>query len=434
VSAVSEELNRAAPSDIDAEKAVLGAVFLKPETLALASEIIDEHDFYLERHQLIFRAMLDIDAGKKPIDAVTVASQLSGQIEQIGGAGYIAELADFVPTWRNVAAYARVVREKSVLRQLAMYGTKVASQAYQSINSEELVAVAEFEIAEIASKLIQKPEPSKATTLAEVLWKIERGYENSVPTGLAPLDQSFGGFNLGHLTMLAARTSKGKTALATQMAINAAKAGFQTAYFTLEQPADEMWARAMGYEAELDLFLTRRRGFKDGERERLEAARQDFELLPLEIRYRPSMRPRDLRLECKGLIRSHGALKFVIVDYFNLMRGDRHEKDRWREMQEVILALKALAGELGIPILLLSQLNRETNENEPPLLSNLRDTGASEEHASNVLLLWQPPSKGGEHISKVDWADVEIIIGKQRNGPDNLRVPMQFRKQWGKFR
>jgi replicative DNA helicase len=146
------------------------------------------------------------------------------------------------------------------------------------------------------------------------------------------------------------------------------------------------------------------------------------------------MRPRDLHLECKRLARNNGPLKFVVVDYFNLMRGDRHERDRWREMQEAVLALKELAGELGLPILLLSQLNRETNDSEPPLLSNLRDTGATEEHASNVLLLWQPPSKGGESLSTGDWTDVEIIIGKQRNGPANLRVPMQFRKQWGRFR
>src|ERR1700683_3020016 len=146
------------------------------------------------------------------------------------------------------------------------------------------------------------------------------------------------------------------------------------------------------------------------------------------------MRPRDLRLECKRLARNNGRLRFVVVDYFNLMRGDRHEKDRWREMQESVLALKELAGELGLPILLLSQLNRETNEHEPPLLSNLRDTGATEEHASNVLLLWQPPSKGGKSLANGDWTHVEIIIGKQRNGPANLRVPMQFRKQWGRFR
>jgi replicative DNA helicase len=414
---------------------VLGASFLNTDALGLATEIIDENDFHRETHKLIFRAMLDVEAAKKPIDTVTVLSQLSGQIEQIGGPAYIAELADFVPTWRNVQAYARTVREKSVLRKLATYGSDIAGQAYASADPEELVAVAEFEIAEIASKLNQKPEPSKATALAEVLWKIEHGYENSVPSGFAALDQSFGGFNAGHLTMLPARTSKGKTAFAIQISINAAKAGFFTLFAGLEQPLDEMWARAIGCEAQVDLFLARRRGFKNEERARLESARQVLESLPLEIRYRPSVTPRGLRLECKRLARSSGRpLQFLVVDYFNLMRGDRREKDRWREMQEVVLALKALAGELGIPILLLSQLNRETNENEPPLLSNLRDTGATEEHASNVLFLWQPPTKAGELAPNGDWTDIEIIIGKQRNGPANLRIPMQFRKQWGMFR
>ena len=195
-----------------------------------------------------------------------------------------------------------------------------------------------------------------------------------------------------------------------------------------------MWARAFGCEAQVDLFLSRRCGLGEGERARLEAAKQVLESVPLEILYRPSMRPRDLRIECKRMARGNGPLKLVVVDYFNLMRGDHREKDRWREMQEVVLALKGLAGELGVPILLLSQLNRETNENERPLLSNLRDTGATEEHASNVLFLWQRPPK--EDVSTIygDWEDIEVIIGKQRNGPAGLRVEMQVKKQWGMFR
>jgi replicative DNA helicase len=145
------------------------------------------------------------------------------------------------------------------------------------------------------------------------------------------------------------------------------------------------------------------------------------------------MRPGDLRVECRQLSRKLTTLKLIIVDYFNLMRGDRREKERWREMQEAILALKALAGELGLPILLLSQLNRDTDESSPPSLSNLRDTGAAEEHASNVLFIWQRPPKGDAPMTYNDWEDIELIIGKQRNGPAGLRVPMQFCKRWGAF-
>jgi hypothetical protein len=156
--------------------------------------------------------------------------------------------------------------------------------------------------------------------------------------------------------------------------------------------------------------------------------------ISLEILYRPSMRPRDLRLECRRLAREMGGLKLAIVDYFNLMRGDRRERERWREMQEAILALKEIAGELGIPLLVLSQLNRETNENEPPSLSNLRDTGGTEEHTSNVLFVWQkPPLKDAAPVYD-EWEEVDVIIAKQRNGPAGLRVPMAFKKNLGRLR
>jgi replicative DNA helicase len=215
--------------------------------------------------------------------------------------------------------------------------------------------------------------------------------------------------------------------------LNAAKAGIATAYFTLEMTTDEMWLRALGCEAHVDMFSVRRRGYRDGQGERVRAAEKLLGEIPLEILYRPSMRPRDLRLECRRLVREMGELKLVIVDYFNLMRGDHRERERWREMQEAILALKEIAGELGIPLLVLSQLNRETNESEPPSLSNLRDTGAAEEHASNVLFIWQKPLPKDSAPAYDEWDDLDVIIAKQRNGPAGLRIPMQFRKNWGAF-
>jgi replicative DNA helicase len=335
--------------------------------------------------------------------------------------------------------YAKIIHDKSILRRLAALGGEVARAACEAPaqwspdTTEELIATAEYEIARLASKQIRKPEAAKAETLSKVLWNLEHGVENAVSTGYPSLDRSFGGFNIGHLTFIAARTSKGKTALATNIALNAAKAGIATAYFTLEMPPDEMWLRALGCEARVDMFSARSRGYRDGERERAHAAEKLLGEIPLEILYRPSIRPRDLRLECRRLVRQMGGLKFVVVDYFNLMRGDRRERERWREMQEAILALKEIAGELGIPLLVLSQLNRETNENEPPSLSNLRDTGAAEEHASNVLFVWQKPPPKDSAPAYDEWEDIDVIIGKQRNGPANLRVPMLFKKNWGAF-
>jgi replicative DNA helicase len=367
VSSEHDPLLRVPPHDVEAGMSVLGSGFIDPESVELAREIIDEGDFYREAHRLIWRSQCDLTDGKQPIDAVTVLAQLNGHAEQIGGAAYVAELAAFVPTARNVRAYAKIVREKSILRKLSMFGTELAAAACEARNPEELVAAAEFEVATIASGMIQKPEPSKASMLAQALWRIEHGQEDSsvVPTGFAPIDQSFGGFTIGHVTVLGARTSRGKTALATNVAINAARLGFPTLLVSLEMTAEEMWLRAIGCEAEVDLFLARRRGFRDGECERVDSAGKHLEEWPLEILYRPGMRPRDLRIECRRLSR-RTPLKLVIVDYLGLMRGDRREKDRWREMGEIVLALKSMAGELGVPILVLAQLNREANEETPP--------------------------------------------------------------------
>jgi replicative DNA helicase len=371
---------------------------------------------------------------------VTLADALKPRWQEISGLGghaYIAELIAAVPAPSMASHYAQIVREKSFQRQLAAFATETADKAYEPPSqwapdwTEELLAATEYGVAEIASKAIRKPERSKAETLSTVLWKLEHGLEESVRTGFALIYQTFGGFNVGHLTILAARTSKGKTAIATNFAINAAKAGFATAYFTLEMSADEMWERALGCEASVDMFIARHRGLPKDEKGRIEATRSTLESLPLTILGRPSMRPRDLRIECRRLTREMGGLKLAIVDYFNLMRGDRHERERWREMQEVVLALKALTGELGIPLLLLSQINREIGEDERPSLANLRDTGATEEHASNVLFVYQPKNPPTDYDG---WEDAEVIIAKQRNGPAGLRVPMQFKKQWSAFR
>jgi replicative DNA helicase len=390
-------LKRVPPHNEEAERAVLGAVLIENRHFDAVAEILEPDDFYRESHRIMWTAIDALAGAKRPIDLVTLREVLQPQLEAIGGAGYLADLVAFVPAPSQAPHYARIVRDKSNLRKLAMLGGEIACKAYEAPEQwspeyvEEQIALAEYEIAAIASRVIHKPEAKKAETLSAALWRLEHGVDDSIRTGFDALDRSFGGFNTGHLTMLAARTSKGKTAFATNIAMNAARAGLATAFFTLEMSADEMWLRALGCVAQVDMFNARRRGYRDGERARVADAEKLLGSIPLEILYRPSMRPRDLRLECRRLAREMGGLKLAVIDYFNLMRGDRRERERWREMQEAILALKGIAGELGIPLLLLSQLNRETNENEPPSLSNLRDTGAAEEHASNVLFVWQKP-------------------------------------------
>jgi replicative DNA helicase len=433
-------LKRVPPHDSDAERSVIGAVLIKNEVFDAVAEIITTDDFYHEPNRTIWNGIAALAAAKSSIDTVTLTDALGGKegLERVGGGSYIFDAAATVPLPSMATHYAKIVHDKSILRQLAKLGGEIAAQAYDSPGhwapdaTEEMISLAEYGIAQIASKQIRKPEPAKTEMLSRALYNLEHGVDNAIATGYPNLDRGFGGFDPGHLSILAARTSKGKTALATNFAINAAKAGIPTAYFTLEMMADEMWLRALGREAQIDMFSARRRGYRDGERERAHAAEKLLDEAPLTILYRPSMRPRDLRLECRRLARETG-LKFAVIDYFNLMRGNYRERERWREMAEVILALKEIAGELGIPLLVLSQINREGSEDAPPTIAQLRDTGSAEEHSSNVLLLWQKPQQKDSAPVYDEWEEIDVIIAKQRNGPAGLRVPMQFKKNWGRF-
>jgi replicative DNA helicase len=436
-----EFLRKVPPHNGDAEYSILGAVLIDNKQYDAVAEVIDVDDFYSEHHRVIWNAIRILAVAKSPIDVVTLTNVLGGKeaLERIGGASYLAECASTVPAPSMAVHYAKMVREKAIQRGLITFGAEIASQAYEAPApwspefTDELLACAEYGVAQVAAKQIRKPEPGKSESLSAAIWNIEHGVDNGVPTGFASLDRNFGGFDAGHLSMLAARTSKGKTAFATNLALNATKSGSSVAYFTGEMSTSEMWLRALGREAQVDIFRARRNGYRDGERDRIAAARKLLEQIPLQVLYRPSMRPREFRLECRRLAREMNGLKFAIIDYLGMMRGDRHERDRWREMQEVVMTLKDVASELGIPILVLAQLNRETREDQPPTLANIRDTGSAEEHPSNVLFLWQRPLPEGAMPMYDAWEDISVIVAKQRNGPAGLRVEMQFKKNWGAF-
>lgn len=438
-----ENLRRLSPQNVEAEQAVIGAVLIDNRQFEPVAELLQAEDFYREAHRVLWRGIEALAAAKRPIDAITLTEAIRPHLEAIGGPGYIAELVGDTLTPPLAVDYARMVREKAIQRGIATFGAELSSRAYESPSqwspdyTEEMLASAEYDLAALTARIERKPEPRKAETLATVLYRLEHRIETAVPTGFDTLDRIFGGFGIGHLTILAARTSRGKTAFALNVAINTARAGYATLFFALEQPADELWSRAIACVARVDMFAARLRGLRDGEREEVEAARAQLQELPLEILYRPAMRPRDLRLECRRVSREMGQPKLVVVDYLGLMRGSHRERERWREMQEIVFALKEIAGELGIPILLLSQLNRDADEKVPPSLSNLRDTGAAEEHSSNVLMLWQPPQPAREaNAAPVygDWEGIEVIVAKQRNGPAGYHQPMEFRKDWGAFR
>ncbi len=376
----------------------------------------------------------------RPIDTVTLGEALGDKWKAIAAdvdlGAYLEECARQVPAPRESIHYARIVREQAIRRALMLFAAELEQKAREAPASwtddwiDELIAAAEYEFAQIVARMIRKPEPSKRDTINTVLWRLRRGLITNLPTGFETLDTQFGGFAPGHLTMLAARTSKGKTALATYFARHLSRQGKRVAFFSLEMPAEDMWQRALALEAEVNTFRIQHGGGASREEwAALERAGATLIAEPLEIFYRPALRLRELRLDCKRLMRD-GPLGLVVVDYFNLIRGERRERERFNEMREVVIGMKDLAGELGTPILLLAQLNREVGEHEQPKLSDLRDTGAGEEHPSNVLMLWEPPTEATGYTPIVR---VNLVVAKQRNGPPGYEARLDFNRQHGTF-
>ena len=433
------------PRNLDAERALIGAVILENDRFDAVAENILADDFYNETYRVTWQAIEALAAARKPIDAVTLSAALQPYYNTIGSpAAVVAECTEAVPSPAYaVEHYAPLVRDQAILRRLAEYGAELNREICEGPESwspdyaEERVANAEYELEQIASRRRRPSEKNWREVLREELWKLEHHQGQGIPTGFDTIDRCYGGFAAGELAFLAARTSRGKTQLAMNFAINAAR-GFEldgepqvfpTAFFTLEMTVARIVLRTL-FPAGVDLFRARQCGYRPGEKERVEEAAEAVVKLPIELRYRSSMRPRELRLECRRLVREMG-LKFAIVDYGGLMRANREERQRWLEMREVVLGLKEIAGELNIPILVLWQLNREVGDAEEPSLANLRDTGASEEHATDVLMAWQP---GSDDTHPDVWQDLKLKIAKQRNGPRDVTIDMEFRPSTGQFR
>jgi replicative DNA helicase len=423
-------------ADPIAERAVLGAVILRPDLFERAAEVVSADDFSDEKHRLVFRALETLVTERKPIDVVTIGAALASRVAEVGGPAGIAALTDYaMPS--AIDAYAAIVREKSTLRRAMRTCAQLAAQAESATDVGEYLAVLEYEIAQVLERRsdTRPRERSKSDLLNAALWKLEHQISDAVRTGFPALDQAFGGFTAGDLSVLAARTSRGKTSFATCIALNAARENHGVLFVSLEQPTEEMIVRFLGSLAGVNVFRIKQRGYRDDEHQRIRDAATMLEALPVEIAYRPGLRPRDLRIECRRVQRRGGSkLKLVIIDYLALMRGDVRERERWREMQEVVLALKEIASELGVAALVLQQLNRETDDKHPPSLANLRDTGSLEEHASNVLFLWQPPAALEDVASIEQDTAINLVVGKQRNGPAGFKVPMMFDKRTGMFR
>jgi len=438
-----EILTRVPPQSLEAEESVLGAILLANETINHALEIIGPEDFYREANRAIFQTMVELSERNQPVDAITLTEALraKGLLEEVGGAAYIAHLVTRVPSAANIAHYARIVREKSVLRRLVSVTTSLANEAYERQSDvDEFLDEAEHRIFEIAERRIAPSFHTMQDLTRESLRLIEQLYERrelvtGVPTGFTDLDRLTAGLQPSDLIIIAARPSMGKTALALNIAAYAALEAdppVGVAFFSLEMSKEQLVLRLLCSEARVDSAKVRSGYLRAEDFPRLAQAAARLSEAPIFVDDSSDISPIVLKAKCRRLARERSVrLGLIIVDYLQLMRPSRPADSREREISEISRSLKALAKELKVPVVALSQLNRqvENRADRRPLLADLRESGAIEQDADVIAFIYR------DEVYNKNSKDVgvaEIIVAKQRNGPVDT-VKLTFLPQYTRF-
>ncbi|KYD21148.1 replicative DNA helicase [Geobacillus sp. NFOSA3] len=431
---------RIPPQSIEAEQAVLGAIFLDPSALTLASEILIPEDFYRASHQKIFHAMLRVADKGEPVDLVTVTAELADtqQLEEVGGVSYLSELADAVPTAANVEYYARIVEEKSVLRRLIRTATSIAQDGYTREDEVDvLLDEAEQKIMEISQRKHSGAFKNIKDVLVQTYDNIEmlhnrKGEVTGIPTGFTELDRMTSGFQRSDFIIVAARPSVGKTAFALNIAQNVAtKTNENVAIFSLEMSAQQLVMRMLCAEGNINAQNLRTGRLTPEDWGKLTMAMGSLSNAGIYIDDTPSVRVSDIRAKCRRLKQESG-LGMVVIDYLQLIQGSgRNRENRQQEVSEISRSLKALARELEVPVIALSQLSRsvEQRQDKRPMMSDIRESGSIEQDADIVAFLYRDDYYNKDSENK---NIIEIIIAKQRNGPVGT-VQLAFIKEYNKF-
>jgi replicative DNA helicase len=432
--------DRLPPQNIEAEQAVLGAIFLEPSSLTLASEILIPEDFYRASHQKIFNVMLKLNDLGKAVDLITVTEELAAAklLEDTGGVTYLSDLAASVPTAANIEYYARIVEEKSLLRRLIRTATGIATDGYSREDEvEALLSEAEKSIMEVA----QRKNAGAFHNIKDVL---VRTYDNietmhnrvgditGLETGFVDLDRMTAGFQRNDLIIVGARPSVGKTAFALNIAQNVAKkTGENIAIFSLEMGAEQLVMRLLCAEGNIDAQRLRTGSLTDEDWGKLTMAMGALANTGIYIDDTPGVRISDIRSKCRRLAQEHG-LGMILIDYLQLILGSgRSGENRQQEVSEISRSLKQLARELKVPVIALSQLSRgvEQRQDKRPMMSDIRESGSIEQDADIVAFLYRDDYYDKESEAK---NIIEIIIAKQRNGPVGT-VQLAFVKEYNKF-
>jgi replicative DNA helicase len=422
---LSAELRKIPPQQIEAEQSLLGGIMVDSLGLPSALEVLKGDEFYKESHRIIFTAIQDLFEHNEPVDILTVTNLLEErrQLESVGGASYIAALTDAMPTSSNVAAYAKIINEKAVMRRLIQSANEIISFAYGGgKSSEEVLDTAESAIFRIAERRIRNSYFPLKEVIKKNIETIERYQEyrdtvTGVPSGYKDLDKLTAGFQKSDLIVIAARPSMGKTALGLCIARNAAKEnGVPVGFFSLEMSKEQLAMRLLCSEARVDSHKIRSGFLSRQECGKLLQAAGLFMDVPIYIDDTPGISPLELRAKARRMMADQG-LGLVVVDYLQLMRGRDTSERREQEISEISRSLKGLAKELDIPVIAIAQLNRKVEErtDKRPLLSDLRESGAIEQDADVIAFIYRDEVYSKNACKEPGVA--EIIIGKQRNGP-----------------
>jgi replicative DNA helicase len=414
------------PQNIEAEQSVLGGIFIENEAINKVMEILSPDDFYRDAHRKIYDTLIDLSEKDEPADLITMSNELrkKNQLDSIGGASYLAFLIDSVPTAANIEYYARIVKEKAILRKLIETSTEIITQSYQDRGDVEgFLDEAERAIFEISEKRVKPSFFSIREIVKESFKTIEKLYEKKelvtgVPSGFKELDQKTAGFQPSDLIIVAGRPSMGKTALCLNIAQYAAiEKRIPVAIFSLEMSKEQLAIRMLCSEANVEGTRLRTGFLNESDWPNLTLAAGNLSDAPIFIDDTAALSVLELRAKARRLKAEHG-LGLLIIDYLQLMKGRIKAESRQQEISEISRSLKALSKELSIPVIAVSQLSRRTEERHGmrPQLSDLRESGAIEQDADVILFLYRDEvyNRSEDNPNR---GKAEVIIGKQRNGP-----------------
>jgi replicative DNA helicase len=437
---VEAALDRLPPQNIEAEQSVLGAVLLENESIAPVIEILEPDDFYKDSHKKIFLAMRDLYERNEPIDLITLTDQMTkkDQLGDIGGASYLSSIVNQIPTSANIRYHSKIVKEKSMLRNLIKTATEIVSMSYEEgIEVNELLDRAETKVFSLSEKMVRGSFQHVKDILKDTIEKVDKLYNKKelitgVPTGFGDVDVLTTGFQEGDLVVVGARPGMGKTAFCLNIAAHVGiEIRVPVAIFSLEMSSELVVLRMICSEAEVDSKSVRS-GYhsKEDYRKLVNAAGRLAEApIFIDDSFNTVL---EMRAKARRLKAEHG-LGLIVVDYLQLMRGEGSHTAREQVISDISRSFKALAKDLKVPVIVISQLNRSCElrgDNKRPIIADLRESGAIEQDADTILFLYR-----GDYYKASDAEEgvAEINVAKQRNGPTDV-VKLTFLDKFTKFK